>query len=131
MVLQAIIRQTKSEEPTSISKGADAMGSSGTIQPILGEQSLLLVGAGILAIFIAAGISFTVILRHDPSKIEAFRGGRALHYITIVVIVFATALLALEHIVSGEAVSNIFGGIIGYVLGTLRGSDTAVRRSAE
>ena len=88
--------------------------------PLLGEQSLLIIAGGLLILIIVAGICFTIILRKDPSQIKMFRGGRALHYVTVLTVVFASVLLAFEGILSGEAVATILGGIIGYVLGTLR-----------
>jgi hypothetical protein len=88
--------------------------------PILSEQSLLWMMGGLMALIIMAGISFTIILRKDPKQVKAFRGGRILHYVTVLAVVFATILLALERILTGEAVSTILGGIIGYVLGTLK-----------
>ena len=88
--------------------------------PILSEQSLLWMMGGIMIVLIMAGISFTIILKNDPKQIKSFRGGRILHYVTIMAVVFATILLALERILTGEAVSTILGGIIGYVLGTLK-----------
>jgi len=88
--------------------------------PILSEQSLLWMMGGLMILLIMAGISFTIILKNDPKQIKSFRGGRILHYVTVLAVVFATILLALERILSGEAVSTILGGIIGYVLGTLK-----------
>jgi hypothetical protein len=98
----------------------EKMGSQSTLQPILSEQSLLFLAAGIFALAVIAGVCFTIILRKDASNIKSFRGGRILHYVTVLVVVFASILLALERILSGEAVATILGGIIGYVLGTLR-----------
>jgi hypothetical protein len=100
-------------------KGRYNMQQSGSYAPIFSEQSLLIIGGGIMLILLAAGVAFTIILKDDPSKIKDFRGGRALHYVTIVVVVFAAGILALEGVLSGEAVSSILGGIVGYVLGTL------------
>ena len=90
------------------------------LAPILSEQSLLWMSGGIAFLLVVAGLSFAFILRNDPKQIKSFRGGRILHYVTILAVVLATILLALERILSGEAVSTILGGIIGYVLGTLK-----------
>ncbi len=89
--------------------------------PILKENSLLWVAAGTAFLTLAAGVCFTVIVRANPQRaVRAFRGGRALQHITVFTIVFATVLLGLERVLTGEAVASILGGIIGYVLGSLR-----------
>ena len=88
--------------------------------PIIGEQGLLIMGGAIVFLTVVAGIAFTLIFKSNPSNIKAFRGGRILHYVTVLVVVFATVLLGLERIMSGEAAASILGGIIGYVLGTLK-----------
>lgn len=90
------------------------------VLPILSEQSLLIVAGGVLALLVTAGICFTIVLRRDPSAIRYFRRGRALHHVTILTVAFATVVLALEGILTGEAVASILGGIIGYVLGSLK-----------
>ena len=89
-------------------------------QPILQEHSILWVAAGTAVITFAAGICFTIIVSRNPEKaIYVFRGGRALQHITVLTVVFATLLLGLERILTGEAVASLLGGIIGYVLGSL------------
>lgn len=93
------------------------------LAPIIGEQGLLIMGGAFIFLSLVAGIAFTVIFKTDPSSIKAFRGGRILHYVTVLVVVFATILLGLERIMSGEAAASILGGIIGYVLGTLKKAD--------
>lgn len=93
------------------------------LSPIISEQGLLIIGGAIVFLSLVAGISFTVLFKTDPSSVKAFRGGRILHYVTVLVVVFATVLLALERIMSGEAAASILGGIIGYVLGTLKKSE--------
>jgi hypothetical protein len=88
--------------------------------PILSEQGLLLVFAGLFLIIIFAGASFGIIFRRNPTSVREYRGGRALHYVTVVAIVFSTIILGLERVLAGEAVASLLGGIIGYVLGTLK-----------
>ena len=89
------------------------------LPPILSESTLLILVYAISIITIMAGIAFTVLLYKDPGKIRSFRGGRVLHYVTVLAVVIATLILSLERILTGEAAASILGGIIGYVLGTL------------
>ena len=100
------------------------MNTTSNFTPLLSEQSLLYISAGVLLLLVTAGAAFTIILRNDPAKISAFRGGRSLHYFTIFAVVLVSTLLAFEGILSGEAMASILGGIIGYVLGTLQAKPT-------
>jgi hypothetical protein len=100
------------------------MQQSGVSTPILGETSLLILAGGVGVLLLAAGAAFTILFYRDPTKVQAFRGGRILHYATIFTVVFATIVLSIEGILSGEAVASILGGIIGYVLGTLKAETT-------
>jgi len=104
----------------------DTMQDQNTLTPILGEQSLLIAGAGLFAAIVVAGICFAIVLKKDPTAIRSFRGGRVLHIITILTVILATVILALERILTGEAVASIIGGIVGYVLGSLKpGTESA------
>ena len=50
---------------------------------------------------------------------------KTLHIMTVLVVVFAATILGLERILTGEAIATIFGGVIGYVLGSLRAERSA------
>jgi glucose uptake protein GlcU len=103
-----------------------------SLTPILSEQSLLYIAGSVFVVMVVAGIAFTIIFKKDPHAVKEFRGGRgALHYFTIVSVVFATILLALERILTGEAVASILGGIVGYVLGTLKQKSDEVKGAGQ
>lgn len=89
-------------------------------QPILGEQSLLIV---ILSTFPLTGFGLVlvmlVVLRNPQVVAEVVSTG-ALHLMTVMLVLLATVSLAVEGIISGEAAVGVLGGIVGYVLGSLK-----------
>jgi len=88
--------------------------------PILSEKTLLWIVMTSLFLCLAGGICLTIILKKAPDAFKPYRKTRILHLVTVIIVVFATTILGLERILSGEAVATILGGIIGYVLGSLR-----------
>ena len=96
------------------------MDEQDVLAPILSEQGLLILGGAVLGLIVITGICFTIILYRDPRAVGSFRGGRIVHYVTVFTVVFATIILALERVFTGEAAASILSGIVGYVLGTLR-----------
>lgn len=88
--------------------------------PLLNEQSLLVLGGMVLAIVALALVCGTIIVLKSPAVLEHFTSARRLHLITVLVIVLATVVLGLERVLTGEAVASLLGGIVGYVLGSLK-----------
>ncbi len=99
------------------------------LTPLLSEQSLLWVGAGVLILAIVGGICVTYIMTRHEHGLQNFRGGSSLYFFTILAVTFSTVLLGLERILTGEAVAGILSGIVGYVLGALKGAQHKVDES--
>lgn len=93
-----------------------------TAPPILGEQSLLIIGGMLLAVIALALVCGTIIVVKAPATLEHFTSARRLHLITVLIIALATSIMGLERILTGETVASILGGIVGYVLGSLKSS---------
>ncbi|MGB3478777.1 MAG: hypothetical protein WBB67_06425 [bacterium] len=79
---------------------------------------LWLVGMGYVAILFLVFIAW-LLFRNDISKLESIIRGPLLPLTTVAAVVGASTLLALMGILSANAISAIFGGIVGYVLGGL------------
>jgi hypothetical protein len=91
-----------------------------TVTPLLNEQGLLVLGGMVLAIVALALVCGTLIVLKSPSALERFTSVGRLHLITVLVIALATVVLGLERVLTGEAVASLLGGIVGYVLGSLK-----------
>ena len=98
--------------------------------PILGEQSLLVMVGAVLAFAGLFSVCVTLALRNNPDLGRHLLGAGTLHIITVLAVVFAAAILALERVLTGEAVATLLGGIVGYVLGSLK-SGSGIPPSAE
>ncbi|KKN25405.1 hypothetical protein LCGC14_0885150 [marine sediment metagenome] len=88
--------------------------------PILSEKTLFWMVMASLFLCLVAGICFTCIIKKNPNAFKPYRKAKILHLSTVIIVVFATTILGLERILSGEAVAGILGGIVGYVLGSLK-----------
>ena len=89
-------------------------------QMTMSETSILwLVGIGYVAIVIVSLIAY-MLFRKTTSSLEVIVKGPFLPLVTVGVIVGASTLLAILGILKENAIAAIFGGIVGYVLGTLR-----------
>ena len=101
-----------------------------TAAPILGEQSLLIIGAMLMVVIALALVCGTIIVVKSPATLPEFTSARRLHLITVLIVALSTSILGLERILTGEAVASILGGIVGYVLGSLK-SDAGSASSAK
>src|SRR4051812_5961249 len=91
-----------------------------SLPPVLNEQSLLRTGGMLLALCLAAGVCFTILYRHDPSIGDGIVRAQPLHILTVLAVVLATCVLALERILTGEVAASLLSGVVGYVLGSLK-----------
>ncbi len=89
-------------------------------QMTVSETTILwLVGMGYVAIVIVSLIAW-MLFRKTTSSLESIVKGPFLPLVTVGAIVCASTLLAILGILKENAIAAIFGGIVGYVLGTLR-----------
>lgn len=91
--------------------------------PLLSEQSLLVLAAMLMAVIAIATICGTIVVVKSPGSLQDFTSPRRLHLITVLVIVVATSIMGIERVLTGEAVASLLGGIVGYVLGSLKSGD--------
>jgi len=111
------------QDPKLLETKPDTIQEQNDLSPILGENAVLYIAAGVLFMIISFGVCFAITLKKDPALVKEFRGGRVLHILTVMNVVLATVVLGLERILNGEAIAGILGGIIGYVLGSLKPGD--------
>lgn len=84
------------------------------------ENTILwLVGMGYVAIIVASLITWGL-FRKTTSPLESIVKGPFLPLTTVAAVVGASTLLAILGILKENTIAAIFGGIVGYVLGTLR-----------
>jgi len=88
--------------------------------PLLHEQTLLMIAMGGLAAAVVALVLITLLVSRNPQLLQELLGLDTLHMLTVALVVVTTGTLALEGILSGEAVASILGGVVGYVLGSLK-----------
>ena len=99
------------------------MDTINTFQPIT-DSTLLYIFAGIIVLALAGGACLTIIFRKNPNLMIEFRKTEFFYIITVFGIVLATVVLGLRGILDGKSISAILGGIVGYVLGSLRKHDS-------
>ena len=90
------------------------------LPPILDAQELLIAGGMLLALALAGGISVAVLYRANPGVGEALARTQPLYILTVLAVVVATTVLALERIMTGDVAASVLSGIVGYVLGSLK-----------
>jgi len=89
------------------------------VVPLFSEKTFLLVFAGLLFFALVGAVCLTILFRKDPESIGRLAKTDMFYIITVLVVVFATGVLALQGILDGKAVSAILGGVVGYVLGSI------------
>jgi hypothetical protein len=88
------------------------------------EQLFWLIAVAIVCILIAWCVAFWC-LRGKADTLKALLlEGNLIRLLTVLLIVFATTILAILGVLN-EAVSAIFAGIVGYVLGSMRETKSA------
>lgn len=88
------------------------------------EQLFWLIAVAIVCIVIAWSVAFWC-LRGKADALKALLlEGNLIRLLTVLLIVFATTILAILGALN-EAVSAIFAGIVGYVLGSMREAKSA------
>ena len=102
-----------------------------TAAPILSEQSLLWIAGGTIFVVLFTGVILAIILKNTQDGIQAIRGGRALEHVTVFTVIFSALILGLERVLTGEAVAGILGGIVGYVLGSMKKSSVNKAESSD
>lgn len=81
---------------------------------------------GTMCITVGYVVIFAILQRRE-GHLEAFLAdGNAVKLLTVVIVVFATTVLTVMGVFN-EAVSAIFAGIVGYVLGSMRRTKTGDR----
>jgi hypothetical protein len=91
-----------------------------TLPPLLGEQGLLIAAGMLLALSLVAGLCVTILYRANPAIADQVTRTQPLHILTVLAVVCATTVLALERILTGEVAASLLSGIVGYVLGSLK-----------
>ncbi len=87
------------------------------------EQLRWIITAG-LAVLFGGGLTSSFLL--SQTKREYPNG---IHIVTILVVIFAATMLALEGVLSGDTTGAILSGIVGYVLASMgRMPDSASKR---
>ncbi len=92
-------------------------------------ESITLSSENLFWIIIVGAVCITVgwiavflLLRKQQGQLEVFlRDGNGVKLLTVVFVIFATTILAVMGALS-EAVAAIFSGVVGYVLGSVRGT---------
>src|SRR5215207_8979216 len=90
-------------------------------QPLLTDQSLVI---AVISTFALTGLAFVliaIVVRQHPQLVDQVVSADTLHMITVMPVLLATVSLAVEGIFTGEAAASILSGIVGYVLGSLKG----------
>jgi len=77
----------------------------------------LLIGWCILALLVGWCITFWIIRKNSDFVETALKDGLLSKLLTIILVLLATTILALTNKLT-EAAAAIFGGVVGYVLGT-------------
>jgi len=83
------------------------------------EQIFWLIAVAIVCILIAWCVTFWLLRGKEQPMKDLLLNGTLIRLLTVLLIVFATTILAILNALD-EAVSAIFAGIIGYVLGSMR-----------
>lgn len=81
------------------------------------NQLYQLIGLAMLCLVIGWSVTF-ITLRHDKELIKTLiNDGNLVKMLTVIFVVFASTALAVMDKIGTEAISAIFGGIVGYTLG--------------
>jgi len=91
-----------------------------TPAPLLSEQSLILLFSAIVVLSFAALAVAFLLIRRDPTVIDRITDLHTLYILTVAFVLLVTGTLALERVLSDSATAGILGGIVGYVLGSLK-----------
>ena len=97
----------------------------------LSEATILYIALTVSGVLILGWLIFFIAAMRTRENIKSLIDGTFLQNLTVILVVVAASFLALLKVLSGEVAGSILSGVVGYVLGSIKGRSEVINHQTK